>query len=248
MSEPMRRSLRRVLLFLGLAVLLAVPAFAGAEEAGVLLDTSQYSNLDILFFLTLLGLLPSILIMMTCFTRIVIVLSFLRNALGLQQTPPTMVLIGISIFLSLFIMNPVVQKIKINAYDPYVRQEITQEEAFSQAEQPLKEFMLKQTQNEDLELFVNIAKIEDATEIENIPLYVVIPSFMVSELKRAFTIGFLLFIPFIIIDLLVASILMSMGMVMLPPAMISLPFKLLLFIMVDGWGFLFKSLVTSFNL
>lgn len=248
MSEPMRRSLRRVLLFLGLAVLLAVPAFAGAEEAGVLLDTSQYSNLDILFFLTLLGLLPSILIMMTCFTRIVIVLSFLRNALGLQQTPPTMVLIGISIFLSLFIMNPVVQKIKTNAYDPYVRQEITQEEAFSQAEQPLKEFMLKQTQNEDLELFVNIAKIEDATEIENIPLYVVIPSFMVSELKRAFTIGFLLFIPFIIIDLLVASILMSMGMVMLPPAMISLPFKLLLFIMVDGWGFLFKSLVTSFNL
>lgn len=229
-----------------LLLLLAVPAFA--VEDGAVLDTSQYSNLDVLFFLTLLSLLPSILMMMTCFTRIIIVLSFLRNALGLQQTPPNMILIGIAIFLSLFIMNPVVQDIKANAYDPYVRQEITQQQALKEAERPMKEFMLKQTQNDDLKLFLGIAKLDSTQNLEDVPMHVVIPAFITSELKRAFTMGFLLFIPFIIIDLLVASILMSMGMVMLPPAMISLPFKILLFIMVDGWGFLFKSLVTSFHL
>lgn len=247
MTERLKKKSFKIVFILPLIIsFLSIQCFAADPLIGI--NTSESSTLDILLLLTILSLLPSILIMMTCFTRIIIVLSFLRNAIGLQQTPPNTVLIGIAIFLSLFIMNPIVDEIKTNAYDPYKREEIMQDEALKRAEEPIKEFMLKQTQNDDLKLFLSFAKIEISENNEDIPLHILIPSFITSELKRAFTIGFLLFIPFIIIDLLVSSILMSMGMIMLPPAMISLPFKVLLFIMVDGWGFLFKSLVTSFNL
>ena len=204
--------------------------------------------MEILETLTMLALLPSILIMTTCFTRIIIVLSFLRNALGLQQTPPNQVLIGIALFLSLFIMSPVISQINTEAYQPYKQEKITQEEFVSKASKPLKEFMLKNTKKEDLKLFTGLAKVSSSGSPQDLSITVVIPAFISSELKRAFTIGFLIFIPFLIIDLIVSSTLMSMGMIMLPPAMISLPFKLLLFVLVDGWDLLFKTLAASFNL
>lgn len=228
------------------ALFLLLPMKASAASAVIGGDGD--TTLQIIETLTILALLPSILIMTSCFTRIVIVLSFLRNALGLQQTPPNQVLIGISLFLSLFIMSPVLTNIDQNAYEPYKAGQISQEEFLQKASEPLKEFMLKNTKNEDLQLFEGLAKVDSSTKLEDLSITVVIPSFMTSELKRAFIIGFLIYIPFLIIDMIVSSTLMSMGMVMLPPAMISLPFKLLLFVIVDGWELLFKTLVTSFNL
>lgn len=211
---------------------------------------SQVPTLDILLLLTIISLLPSLLIMMTSFTRTIIILSFLRNALGIQQTPPNMVLVGISIFLTLFIMDPIIGEINTEAYQPYQNQEITMEEFFDRAQGPIKRFMLKNTEKSSLALFADIAE-EDMGEVEeltDLSITVIIPSFMTSELKRAFTAGFLLYIPFLLIDIVVSSTLMSMGMMMLPPAMISLPFKLLLFITVNGWELLFKTIVDSFNL
>lgn len=211
---------------------------------------SQVPTLDILLLLTIISLLPSLLIMMTSFTRTIIILSFLRNALGIQQTPPNMVLVGISIFLTLFIMDPIIGEINTEAYQPYQNQEITTEEFFDRAQGPIKRFMLKNTEKSSLALFTDIAEeeMEEVEELTDLPITVIIPSFMTSELKRAFTAGFLLYIPFLLIDIVVSSTLMSMGMMMLPPAMISLPFKLLLFITVNGWELLFKSIVESFNL
>ena len=211
---------------------------------------SQVPTLDILLLLTIISLLPSLLIMMTSFTRTIIILSFLRNALGIQQTPPNMVLVGISIFLTLFIMDPIIGEISTEAYQPYQNQEITTEEFFDRAQGPIKRFMLKNTEKSSLALFTDIAEedMEEVEELTDLPITVIIPSFMTSELKRAFTAGFLLYIPFLLIDIVVSSTLMSMGMMMLPPAMISLPFKLLLFITVNGWELLFKSIVESFNL
>lgn len=208
----------------------------------------QIPTLDILLLLTIITLLPSIVIMMTSFTRTIIILSFLRNAMGVQQSPPNMVLVGIALFLTLFIMDPVIQDINTNAYTPYKNQEITQEEALSRAQVPLKSFMLKNTEKSSLDLFTDMAGIEDDEDVEQLPMTVVIPSFMTSELKRAFTAGFLIFIPFLLIDIIVSSTLMSMGMMMLPPAMISLPFKLLLFVTVNGWELLFYSIADSFIL
>lgn len=208
---------------------------------------NQMPTLDILLLLTLISLLPSIVIMMTSFTRTVIMLSFLRNAMGIQQTPPNMVLIGIALFLTLFIMDPVIQDINTNAYTPYKNQEITQEEALEIAQVPLKEFMLRNTEESALTLFTDMAGTEEVAQVQDLPMTVVIPSFMTSELKRAFSAGFLLYLPFLLIDIVVASTLMSMGMMMLPPAMISLPFKLLLFVTVNGWELLFASIVQSFN-
>lgn len=210
---------------------------------------SNVQTLEIIMMLTVLSLLPSIVIMMTSFTRIIIVLSFLRNALGLQQTPPNQVLIGIALFLSLFIMTPVLNEINTEAYEPYKNEEISQEEFIKRASNPLREFMLKQTGKEELNMFINLSKAEISSDegVDKLPMTVVIPSFMTSELKRAFTIGFLLFIPFLIIDMIVSSILMSMGMIMLPPVTISLPFKLLLFVIVDGWTLLFRTLILTFN-
>lgn len=230
------------------AVLLFLPQPAAAAAVDIDINGSGASTLEIIEMLTVLALLPSILIMTTCFTRIVIVLSFLRNALGLQQTPPNQVLIGISLFLTLFIMSPVITKINTDAYQPYKAEQITQEEFLQKASVPMKEFMLKNTKKEDLNLFVGLSKTAGSTPVDQMPITVVIPAFMTSELKRAFTIGFLIYIPFLIIDMIVSSTLMSMGMIMLPPAMVSLPFKLLLFVLVNGWDLLFKTLASGFNL
>lgn len=204
-------------------------------------------TLDILILMTIIMLLPSILIMMTSFTRILIILSFTRNALGIQQTPPNMVLVGIALFLTLFIMNPVISDINETAYQPYREGTLTQEEALDAATVPMKEFMLRQTEVETLDMYLDFAGIERPEDVQEIPMTVVIPSFMTSELERGFMAGFLIFLPFLLIDIIVASVLMSMGMIMLPPATISLPFKLLLFVTVNGWELLFSSIVQSFN-
>ena len=210
---------------------------------------SQVPTLDILLLLTIISLLPSLLIMMTSFTRTIIILSFLRNALGVQQTPPNMVLVGMALFLTLFIMDPIIKQVNTEAYQPYQNQEISTEEFFDRAQDPIKRFMLRNTEKSSLALFTDLAE-EDMQEVEeltDLSITVIIPSFMTSELKRAFTAGFLLYIPFLLIDIVVSSTLMSMGMMMLPPAMISLPFKLLLFVTVNGWEMLFKTIVDSFN-
>ena len=204
-------------------------------------------TLEILMLMTTVSLLPSILIMMTSFTRIIIILSFLRNAMGVQQLPPNMVLIGISIFLTLFIMSPVIDDINQNAYTPYTSQQITQEQAIERAQVPLREFMLRQTETGTLNMYAEFAGQELSENVSEIPMKVVVPAFMTTELKRAFVIGFLLFIPFMLIDLIVASTLMSMGMMMLPPAMISQPFKILLFLTIDGWNLLFSTIIKGFN-
>ena len=204
-------------------------------------------TLAILILRTGVMLLPSILIMMTSFSRILIILSFTRNAMGIQQTPPNMVLVGISLFLTLFIMRPVISDINDTAYQPYVEGQITQEEALDAAAVPMKDFMLRQTEVDTLEMFMDFAGLEPVEDVQDIPMTVVIPSFMTSELERGFMAGFLIFIPFLLIDIIVASVLMSMGMIMLPPATISLPFKLLLFVTVNGWELLFSSMVQSFN-
>jgi flagellar biosynthesis protein FliP len=204
-------------------------------------------NIKLLIILTILTLLPSIIIMTTGFIRIIIVFSFLRSAIGTQQSPPNQVMIGLAIFLTIFIMAPTFNAINTNAIKPYLDNKITQERAIEEGSKPLREFMLKQTRQNDLKLFIEISKAPGEITKENVPLYVVIPAFIISELKTAFTIGFLLFIPFLIIDLVVASVLLSMGMMMLPPVMVSLPFKLLLFVMVDGWHLLVKSLIMSFS-
>lgn len=223
---------------------------AFAKTVNVDINGNSADTLEILVLLTIVSLLPSILLMMTSFTRIIIVLSLLKNALGLQQTPPNQVLVGIALFLTLFIMSPVIQDINTEAYEPYKNEQISQQEFFKKAGDPLKEFMLKQTGKNELQMFVDMSgdkEVKDNTNIKELPMTVIIPSFVTSELKRAFIIGFLLYIPFLIIDMIVSSVLMSMGMMMLPPVMISMPFKLLLFVVVDGWSLLFKTLVTTFN-
>lgn len=218
------------------------------NDALVAINGNGVQTLEILAMLTAITLLPSVLIMMTSFTRIIIVLSMLRNALGLQQTPPNTILVGIALFLTFFIMAPVVTDINENAYQPYKDQEITQAEAIENASVPMKEFMLKQTKVESLQVFLDFAKMPTPKNLQEVPMHVVIPAFMTSELSRAFIMGFLLFIPFLLIDIIVASTLMSMGMIMLPPVMISLPFKILLFIVINGWELLFSTLVSSFNM
>ena len=217
------------------------------NDAIVNINGSNVQTLELFFLLTVMMLLPSIIIMMTSFTRIIIVLSFTRTALGTQQTPPNMVLIGIALFLTLFIMSPVLDDINEQAYIPYKNEEITQEEALERASVPLRTFMLKQTETESLNMYLDFAGEEMPESIDELPMRIVIPAFMTSELKRSFIIGFLLFIPFLLIDMVVSSALRSMGMIMLPPATISLPFKLLLFVTVDGWQLLFSTLVKGFS-
>ena len=216
-------------------------------DALVNINGGRVPTLELFLILTIISLLPSILVMMTSFTRIVIVLSFTRNALGIQQTPPNMVLVGIALFLTLFIMDPVIKDVNTNAYQPYIKEEIRQREALKRAQVPMKRFMLTQTEKTTLNLFTDLSNTEMPENIEDLPMTVVIPSFMTSELKRAFTAGFMIFLPFMLVDIVVSSTLMSMGMVMLPPAMISLPFKLLLFVTVNGWELLFTNLVKSFH-
>ncbi|MDX8395324.1 MAG: flagellar type III secretion system pore protein FliP [Mariprofundaceae bacterium] len=206
-----------------------------------------FTGLKIIAFLTVLALAPSILIMMTSFTRILIVFAFLRQALGTQQSPPTQILIGLALFMSMFIMMPVWERIDATALTPYLNEEIKQDVAFERAQAPLRDFMLKQTREDDLILFLNAAKMEKPAAAET-PMHVLIPSFIISELRTAFEIGFLIYIPFVVLDLVVASVLMSMGMMMLPPVMISLPLKIILFVLVDGWHLLTASLLQSFKL
>lgn len=203
--------------------------------------------LRIIIMLTVLTLAPAILIMMTSFTRIVVVLSFLRQALGTQQMPPNQLIVGLSLFLSFFVMAPTWKKISSEALEPYMAEKIDQKTAFTKAELPLREFMFNQTRESDLELFLSLSKEVKPKTREDVPTYVLIPSFVISELKTAFQIGFMLYLPFLVLDMVVASVLMAMGMMMLPPAVISLPFKILLFVLVDGWELVVGSLVKSFG-
>lgn len=204
-------------------------------------------SLQVLFVLTVLSLAPSILIMMTSFTRIIVVLSFLRSALATQQMPPNQVLVGLALFLTFFTMSPYLEQVNKNALQPYMAGTITQDAAMTAAMKPMREFMFKQTRENDIALFVNISEAPRPNSPDDIATTTLIPAFVISELKTAFQIGFLIYIPFIVIDMVVASTLMSMGMMMVPPVMISLPFKILLFILVDGWHLIVRSLVTSFN-
>lgn len=202
--------------------------------------------IQILFILTVLSLAPAILIMMTSFTRLVVVFSFLRSALGIHQMPPNQILVGLSLFLTFFIMTPVLQTVRENAWIPYREKKISQEKALEEAMKPVRQFMFKQTREKDLALFIDMAKITRPGTRDDIPTTVLLPAFMISELKTAFQMGFILFLPFLVIDMVVSSVLLSMGMMMLPPVMISLPFKLLLFVLVDGWSLIVGSMVRSF--
>ncbi len=243
--------------WLSVLFLLLLSAIAGAAQEvtiptlqigmGTTNDPAQVSiAIQVLLLLTVLALAPSILILMTSFTRLVIVFHFLRQAVGTQSMPPNQVLVGLSLFLTFFIMYPVFNRINQDAFQPYVAQEIGQEEAFTRALDPLRQFMFRQTHEDDLAMFISMAKVESPQTFADIPTHVLIPSFIVSELKTAFQIGFLIYIPFLMLDMVVASVLLSMGMMMLPPVMISLPFKLILFVMADGWRLMVGSLMQSF--
>ncbi|MEK7358907.1 MAG: flagellar type III secretion system pore protein FliP [Planctomycetota bacterium] len=203
------------------------------------------STLKIVLFLTALSLLPGLLLSMTAFTRIIIVLSFVRKALSFQTLPPNQILIGISLFLTIFVMAPVWKQVNDEALQPYMKEEITQNMAFERALVPFQKFMLKQTREKDIALFVNVSKMERPRSPKDIPIHVLIPAFILSELKTSFQMGFILFLPFLVIDMVVACVLTAMGMFMLPPAMIAMPFKLILFVLVDGWQLVIQSLVTS---
>ena len=222
-----------------------LPSFRfGIEKGG---DPGDVSVLrQIVFLLTVLTLAPAILILTTSFTRIAVVFSFLRQAVGTQQTPSNQIIAGLALFLTFFIMMPIWQKINNNALQPYLHEEISQEIALKAAINPIRNFMFKQTREKDLGLFIKMAKINKPKSKDDIPTTVLIPAFVISELKTAFIIGFVLFVPFLIIDMVVASVLLSMGMMMLPPIMVSLPFKLMLFVLVDGWNIIIGSLVKSF--
>ncbi|SCM80450.1 flagellar biosynthesis protein [uncultured Sporomusa sp.] len=241
---------------LTLIIALAFPAMAkaaplipniniGVEEANNPQDVAL--SLQVLLTLTVLSLAPSILIMMTSFTRIIVVLSFMRSALATQQMPPNQVLIGLALFLTFFTMSPYFDQVNKNALQPMLAGTINQETALTEAMNPMREFMFKQTRENDLALFVNMSEMARPNAPEDVPTSVLIPAFIISELKTAFQIGFLIYIPFIVIDMVVASTLMAMGMMMVPPVMISLPFKLLLFVLVDGWHLVVRSLVSSFH-
>ena len=222
-----------------------LPSFRfGIEKGGDPGDVSVL--LQIVFLLTVLTLAPAILILTTSFTRLAVVFSFLRQAVGTQQTPSNQIIAGLALFLTFFIMMPIWQKINNNALQPYLHEEISQEVALKEAINPIRNFMFKQTREKDLALFIKMAKINKPKNENDIPTTVLIPAFVISELKTAFIIGFVLFVPFLIIDMVVASVLLSMGMMMLPPIMVSLPFKLMLFVLVDGWNIIVGSLVKSF--
>ena len=221
-----------------------IPGWSSSPGPG---GTQTYTlSIQLLLFLTALTFLPALLLMMTAFTRIIIVLSLLRQALGTMQSPPNQVLVGLALFLTFFVMGPVFDKIYIQAYQPYMDKKLELAAALEQGAEPLKTFMMRQTRQEDLALFVKLSRSQPLAGPEAVPLKVLVPAYVTSELKTAFQIGFLVFIPFLIIDMVVASVLMSMGMMMLSPVMISLPFKLMLFVLVDGWNLLLGSLVQSF--
>lgn len=249
------RFLRLLGVVLALFALSSEPVLAQQGISAVTVTTNpdgtqDYTmSLQALFIMTALSLIPAFIMMMTSFTRIIVVLSILRQAIGLQQSPSNQILIGISLFLSMFIMKPVFDEINERALQPYLAEEMSSKDALEEAKGPMRAFMLSQTRVTDLETFVRIAGEEDKyQDPADVPLTILIPSFVTSELKTAFQIGFMLFIPFLIIDLVVASILMAMGMMMLSPMIVSLPFKLMLFVLVDGWNLIFGTLATSFGM
>ncbi|WP_437884255.1 flagellar type III secretion system pore protein FliP [Pseudomonas sp. LRF_L74] len=243
---------------LALLLLIAAPLALGAESnplsiPAVTLSTNgqgqqEYSvSLQILMIMTALSFIPAFLMLMTSFTRIIIVFSILRQALGLQQTPSNQILIGLALFLTFFIMAPVFDQINREALQPYLSEQLPAQEAIAKAEVPIKNFMLSQTRSSDLELFVRLSKRTDIASPDQAPLTIIVPAFVTSELKTAFQIGFMIFIPFLIIDMVVASILMAMGMMMLSPLIISLPFKIMLFVLIDGWALIMGTLASSFG-
>ncbi len=241
-----------ILLCLGLlsSVVFAAPGIS-ISDSGITINSTDdpqeiSSSIKLLLLLTVLTLLPSILIMMTSFTRIIIILSFLRNSMGTQQIPPNQVVIGLALFLTFFIMTPVMSDINQNALQPFTENKITLEETMDRSADTIKDYMLEYTRDKDLALFASIAKVEPPENLTDLPLTVVVPAFMISELNTAFRIGFMLYIPFVVIDMVVASTLMAMGMMMLPPVMISMPFKILLFLLVDGWNLLTETIIKSF--
>lgn len=223
----------------GLPLVNATPSAGGGQDYTLSLQT--------LVLLTSLTFIPAAILMMTGFTRIIIVLSLLRQALGTQSAPSNQVLIGLALFLTFFVMSPVIDKIYVDAYQPLTENKITMQVAMEKGVEPLKSFMMKQTRESDLALFANMAQVENIASPEQVPLRVLVPAFMTSELKTAFQIGFAIFIPFLIIDMVVASVLMAMGMMMVSPAIVALPFKLMLFVLVDGWQLILGSLVQSFH-
>ena len=253
-------------LLLAAALVLAAP-FALGQDAGVLISQGdnplsipaitlstdaegqqEYSvSLQILLIMTALSFIPAFVMLMTSFTRIIIVFSILRQALGLQQTPSNQILVGLTIFLTLFIMAPVFEQINREAVQPYLNQQLPAQQAIARAEVPLKNFMLAQTRESDLELFVRLSRRTDIATPDTVPMTILVPAFVTSELKTAFQIGFMIFIPFLIIDMVVASVLMAMGMMMLSPLIISLPFKIMLFVLIDGWGLIIGTLAGSFG-
>jgi len=242
------------ILFFATLLLMPIAAHAGdIPSLSLSLGDSEdpdawFTGLKIIAMLTILTLAPSILVMMTSFTRILIVFAFLRQAMGTQQAPPNQILIGLSLFLTLFIMMPVWHEIDSKALTPYLNEDITQSVAVERGIAPLRSFMLKQTREDDLILFLNAARMKKPANEADMPLYVLIPSFVISELRTAFEIGFLIYIPFVVLDLVVASVLMSMGMMMLPPVMISLPLKIILFVLIDGWHLITANLLSSFKM
>ncbi len=250
-------SRRSIVGLLALSVLLLTVGFAIAEplpfpSLNIGVGTATKPNdiavtIQIFILMTVMSLAPGLLIMTTSFTRISVVLSFLRTAMGTQAAPSNQVILSLSMFLTFFIMTPVWEQINKDAYQPWKAQKISQEQAMERAVRPVRVFMLSQTREKDLALFVSLSKLQRPNNAEDIPTLTVIPAFMISELRTAFQIGFLIYIPFIVVDMVVASVLMSMGMMMLPPVMISLPFKILLFVLVDGWGLVISSLVKSFG-
>lgn len=246
MKKSQRIILSSVALLL-MSLLIPVHTHAMPQLIPEIEGVNTSSTISILLLITVLSIAPAIIVLMTSFTRIVIVLGFARTALATQQMPPNQVLIGLALFLTLFVMAPTLGEVNERALQPYLAEEIDQQEAMRQAAIPIKQFMAKHTREKDLSLFMNFSQTEQPTDVQDIPLTVLIPAFAISELKTAFQMGFMIFIPFLVIDMVVASVLMSMGMMMLPPVMISLPFKILLFILVDGWYLIVRSLLLSYQ-
>lgn len=244
----MQKSLSLFISTLFGALIYSNPVYAQNQIPFIQEPKDVSTALQIVFVLTILALAPSILVMLTSFTRTLIVFSFVRNGMGVQQVPPNQVLIGLALFMTIFIMTPVWSDINQQALTPYLNQEIEAKEAFEKAQMPLRDFMFRQTREKDLALFIHHANLSsDIKTLDDVPTYVLVPAFIISELKTAFQMGFVIFLPFLVIDLIVSSTLMSMGMLMLPPVMISLPFKILLFVMVDGWNIVINSILTSFR-
>jgi len=261
MPKPFRQALSLGILvcmtYSVFAVVVAPHVFAATQGSllpGVNVNVGTSSSpkavsgtLQIIFLLTILSIAPAILILMTCFTRVIVVLSFVRSALSLQQSPPNQVLIGLAMFITFFVMQPTLQTANHDALQPYLKGQISQSVALSRAETPFKLFMARETRNQDLQLFLQYRHMERPKAVADIPMTALVPAYTISELKTAFQMGFMIYLPFLIIDLVVSTTLMSMGMMMLPPVVISLPFKILLFVMVDGWYLVVKSLLAGYS-